>query len=65
MGTHGSHISNLSLFPRRARQPLQAWRTNYTYKTSDSIISLLPKEARGSSATLSPISTLDHQVILQ
>lgn len=57
MGTHGSHVSNLALLPRRAWQPLQTWRTNYSYKASDSIISLLPKEARGSPATLSPIST--------
>lgn len=57
MGTHGSHVSNLAFLPRRARQPLQAWRTNYTYKASDSIISFLPKEARGSPATLSTIST--------
>lgn len=58
MRTHGSHISNLALLPRRARQPLQTWRTNYTYKASDSIVSLLPEEARGSPATLSPVSTL-------
>lgn len=57
MGTHGSHISNFALLPRRARQPLQTRRTNYTYKASDSFVSLLSKEARGSPATLSPIST--------
>ena len=37
---------------------LQTRRANYTYKASNSIISLLSKEARGSPATLSPISTL-------
>lgn len=57
MWTHGSYVSNLARLPRRTRQPLQTWRTNYTYKASNSVIPLLPEEARGSPATLSAIST--------
>lgn len=44
--------------PRNSHTYLQACRTNHTYKASDSVISLLPKEARGSPAALSTISTL-------
>lgn len=46
------------MLPPNSHTYLQAWRTNYTYKASDSIITFLPKEARGSPATLSTISTL-------
>ena len=46
------------MVPPNSHTYLQTWRTNYTYKASNSVIPLLPVEARGSPATLSAISTL-------
>lgn len=37
---------------------LQAYGANYTHKASDAFISLLPEEAWGSRASLSPICSL-------
>lgn len=57
VGTHGPHVSNLSLLSRRAWEPLQARGADHPHETPHSVIAFLPEEAGGSSPSLCPIGS--------